>query len=272
MNYYSSLEKVILESNINEKIEIFREFYKNFKEDKLIFEDEYKPYEMINPSYYNSLNIVLPQNAKQRKYIDTKEGKINLLHTIAHIEYSAIDLALDAALRFKNLPKQYYKDWLKVAEDEVRHFKMIESLLNELDTSYGDLDVHTNLFEAMKKTPDLLSRMAVVPRYLEANGLEQNPKIMEKLKSNTDQFNKKILNTLTIILKEEIDHVKKGDRWFKYECDRLNLEPESTYLEILEKIYPGSTSRRYELNFEARKEAGFSCEELKFLSKKEDCD
>ncbi len=134
---------------------------------------------------------------------------------------------------------------------------MLESLLHDLGASYGDLEVHTNLFEAMKKTPDLLSRMAVVPRYLEANGLEQNPKIMEKLKSNPDGFNKKILDVLNIILEEEIDHVTKGDRWFKYECNRLNLEPESTYLEILEKVYPGSTSRKYELNFEARKKSWF---------------
>lgn len=271
MNYYFLLEKVILESDINKKIQLFREFYKNFKEGKLIFEKDYKAYEMDNPSYYNSLKVVLPQKAKNRKYVDTKEGKINLLHTIAHIEYSAIDLALDAALRFQNMPIEYYEDWLEVAEDEIRHFLMLEKLLNELNASYGDLEVHTNLFEAMKKTPDLLSRMAVVPRYLEANGLEQNPKIMEKLKSNPDGFNSKILDALETILEEEIDHVTKGDRWFKYECERLNKEPEPTYLDCLEKVYPGSTSRKYELNFEARKKAGFSCDELKFLSKKEDC-
>ncbi len=271
MNYYYLLEKIILESNIDKKIILFGEFYEAFKNKELNFEEDYKPYEMIEPSYYHILKVVPPQKIVKRKYVNTKEGKINLLHTIAHIEYSAIDLALDAALRFKNMPLKYYEDWLEVAEDEIRHFLMLQGLLKELGASYGDLEVHTNLFEAMKNTPDLLSRMAIVPRYLEANGLEQNPKIMEKLKSNPDEFNQKFLKALNTILEEEIDHVSKGDRWFKYECDRLKLCPESTYLEILEKIYPGSTSRKYEINFKARKKAGFSCDELKFLSKKEDC-
>lgn len=180
-------------------------------------------------------------------------------------------MALDAALRFKNMPIEYYEDWLEVAQDEIRHFLMLEKLLIELDSYFGDLEVHTNLFEALKKTPDILSRMAIVPRYLEANGLEQNPKIMEKLKSNPDEFNEKIIDALEIILEEEVDHVSKGDRWFKYLCKEKNLDVETKYFEILENIYPGSTTKKYELNIEARKKAGFSCDELKFLSKKDDC-
>jgi len=271
MNYYYLLECVILEPNPKEKIKSFKKLYSNFLEDNLKFENDYTPYEMINPSYYEILNIIPAKSMPKIKYLKTKEGKINLLHTVAHIEYSAIDLALDAALRYKNMPREYYKDWLEVANDEVRHFLMLEELLEELGTSYGDLDVHTGLFDAMKSTPDLLSRMAVVPRYLEANGLEHNPKIMDNLKSNLDEFNKKILKVLSVILEEEVDHVTKGDRWFKYECKKLNLEPEENYFRILEEVYPGCTQRKYELNIEARKKAGFSCDELKFLSKKEDC-
>lgn len=272
MDYFLELEDILLTKEPNEKILKFEDFYQRFlSNDTIDFNTSYTPCKLEKPSYSGILNIVLPKNAKNRKYVDTKEGKINLLHTIAHIEYSAIDLALDAALRFKGLPRDYYEDWLEVADDEIRHFTMIVELLNEIGANYGDLEVHTNLFEAMKNTQDLLSRMAVVPRYLEANGLEQNPKIMEKLKSNPDEFNQKILDALNIILIEEIDHVAKGDIWFKYECERLNLDPYKTYFEKLEEVYPGSTSRKYELNFEARKQAGFSCDELKFLSKKSDC-
>jgi len=271
MNYYKCIENVINEGNPKLKIEKFKTFYKNYLSENYEKEDGYLPYKMEKPSYENFLKIVPPQKVSHRKYMNTKEGKINLLHTIAHIEYSAIDLALDAALRFTNLPKEYYDDWLEVADDEVRHFEMIEKLLVELDSYYGALEVHTNLFEAMKKTPDFLSRMAVVPRFLEANGLEQNPKIMDKLNSNPDEFNQKIIGALNVILEEEIDHVTKGDRWFKYECDKQNLNPEKVYIEILERVYPGSTSKQYSLNFEARKKAGFSCDELKFLSKKSDC-
>ncbi|PLY06672.1 MAG: DUF455 domain-containing protein [Arcobacter sp.] len=271
MNYYYSLEKILLECNPKVKIKEFKFFYNNFLANKLYFEENYKSYELEEPSYLGVLKVVLPKNAKQRKYVNTKEGKINLLHTIAHIEYSAIDLALDASLRYQNMPRKFYKDWLEVANDEIRHFLMIEKLLEELGSYYGAIEVHTNLFEAMKKTPDLLSRMAIVPRYLEANGLEQNPKIMDKLNSNPDKFNIKILSALNTILEEEIDHVTKGDIWFKYECERLNLEPEKTYLEILEKIYPGCTTKKQNLNIEARKKAGFSCDELKFLTKRDNC-
>lgn len=271
MKYYKNIENIILESNPNNKTKMFKSFYKNYLEKNYKKESNYSPYEMNEPSYNKTLNIIEPKALKKRKYMDTKEGKINLLHTIAHIEYSAIDLALDAALRFQNLPDEYYDDWLEVANDEVRHFEMIEKLLIELGSFYGDLEVHTNLFEAMKKTPDFLSRMAVVPRFLEANGLEQNPKIMDKLNSNPDGFNKKIIKALNVILEEEVDHVKKGDRWFKYECDKLTLDYEKTYIDILERIYPGSTKKRYNLNIKARKEAGFSCDELKFLSKKDNC-
>lgn len=271
MNYYYLLESIILESNAKDKIKSFKKFYNDFLEGNLIFEDDYTPYEMKEASYSDVLNIISAKKMPKIKYLKTKDGKINLLHTVAHIEYSAIDLALDAALRYKNMPKRYYADWLEVANDEVRHFLMLESLLEELGVSYGELDVHTSLFDAMKSTPDLLSRMAIVPRFLEANGLEHNHKIMGNLNSNLDEFNKKILKALSIILEEEVDHVTKGDRWFKYECERLNLEPEDTYFNILEKIYPGCTKRKYDLNIDARKKAGFSCDELKFLSKKDDC-
>lgn len=271
MNYYSSLENIILEIEPKIKIKKFKEFYKFYLEDKFAFEENHNAYEMTKPSYENILNIILPKDAKHTKYVNTRDGKINLLHMVAHIEYSAIDIALDAALRYKNMPKNFYDDWLEVANDEVRHFLMLEKLLEEQGSYYGQLQVHTNLFEAMKNTPDLLSRMAVIPRYLEANGLEQNPKIMEKLNSNADTFNKKILGALGTILEEEIDHVTKGDRWFRFECKRLNLEPEKTYIDILERVYPGATKRKQNLNFEARKKAGFSCDELKYLSKAENC-
>ncbi|MCP4970434.1 MAG: ferritin-like domain-containing protein [Arcobacter sp.] len=271
MKYYYLLENIILESKPNAKIKSFKEFYINFFKTKLEFSDSYIPYEMNKPSYFGYLNVILPKNVKNRKYVNTKEGKIKLLHTIAHIEYSAIDLALDSCLRFKNMPMEFYEDWLEVANDEVRHFLMIENLLHDLGSYYGSMDVHDSLFEAMKKTPDLLSRMAVVPRYLEANGLEQNPKIMDKLNSNPDDFNKKILNVLEIILEEEVDHVKKGDKWFKFECNRLNLDSETTYFKILEKIFPGSTQKKHNLNVDLRRQAGFSCNELKILTKNYDC-
>jgi uncharacterized ferritin-like protein (DUF455 family) len=271
MDYFITLEEILLTSEPKDKVDKFRKFYEKFLNNDFIFDDSYEPYILNEPSYSTFLEIVKPVALPKIKNFNTLEGKAYLVHTILHIEYSAIDLALDAAIRYKNMPIEYYKDWLEVADDEIRHFLMLEGLLFEINGKYGDFPVHKNLFEAMEQTPDFLRRMAAVPRYLEANGLDQNPKIMEKLNSNRDAFNSKLLNVLKIILEEEVDHVSKGDRWFKYECNRLDLEPESTYLQIIEEVFPGSTTRKMDLNFEARKQAGFSCNELKRLSKKEDC-
>lgn len=173
MDYFKNLEEVLFTENPKEKFERFDIFYKAFLEGKYNFDSNYEIKPLLEPSYKNFMKIVKPDKVKTRRYFDTDEGKATLLHTIAHIEYSAIDLAIDAALRFKNMPKEYYIDWLEVASDEIRHFLMIEKIMNEIDYKYGDFEVHTNLFEAMKKTNALLDRMAIVPRYLEANGLDQ---------------------------------------------------------------------------------------------------
>lgn len=269
--YFEIFTDILTTSNPKEKINKFQNAYQQFLDNTLAFEKEFTPPILQYPSYASFTTLILPKEAQKRERLDTIEGKRLLLHTIAHIEYSAIDLALDASIRFTNMPHQFYTDWLEVADDEIKHFMMIEKLMEEIEIAYGDLPVHSNLFLAMQKTPNLLERMAIVPRYLEANGLEQNPKIMKKLSSTPDAFNAKIIDALKIILKEEISHVKKGDFWFKYECDRLNLQSEETYLNILEKFYPGSTQKTLELNLDARKEAGFTCSELKALSKKEAC-
>lgn len=271
MDYFLSLEAILLENVPQKKFKLFYELYENFLKNNINFNNNYQAPKIKNPSYESFLKIVKPTALPEIKNFKSIEGKKYLVHTILHIEYSAIDLALDAALRYQNMPLSYYKDWLEVANDEIRHFLMLEELIKELNGFYGEFEVHKNLFEAMEKTPDFLSRMACVPRYLEANGLDQNPKIMQKLNSNKDEFNKKFIKALEIILEEEVDHVKKGDIWFKYECNRLGLNPQNAYLEAIERVFPGSTKRKIDLNFSARKEAGFSCDELKFLSKKEDC-
>ncbi|MGE4456458.1 MAG: ferritin-like domain-containing protein [Arcobacteraceae bacterium] len=271
MLFFSEIYSILITNSPEEKLKRFNLFYKEFKDNNISFDNYSDIKTILSPSYSEFCKIVLPKEQKKRKYLDTIEGKKHLLHTITHIEYSAIDLALDACYRFRNMPFEFYQDWLEVADDEVRHFTMLRSLMDELGVKYGDFGVHTNLFEAMKKTPVLLDRMAVVPRYLEANGLEQNPKIMQRLRSNPDEFNQKIIKALEIILDEEIDHVRKGDKWFKFECDRQGLDYQKTYLNILEKHYPKSTQNPKELNFEARKKAGFSCDELKILSNKTEC-
>lgn len=271
MNFYQELELILQAKTPQEKFAHFERFYQAYKNETPCFETSLPAKEFEIPSYSELCHIVAPQKVPKRKNLTSKEGQINLLHAIAHIEYSAIDLALDAAYRFASLPKKYYDDWLEVAEDEIRHFVMLESLLHELGAKYGDVEVHNALFEASQKTQTLLERMAVVPRYLEANGLDATPMILEKLeKLPQNKMLEKIIETLQVILHEEIDHVKKGDVWFHYACAQEQKSPE-IYFDIIDKYYPQGFLRPKNLNTQARKEAGFSCSELNFMAKREVC-
>ena len=271
MKFYKELELILETKNPKNKIAAFDVFYTAYKLGEVAFESEYKAKEFTTPSYDSVCKVVPPQDVPKRSNLTTKDGQINLLHAIAHIEYSAIDLALDAAYRFVGLPKQYYTDWLEVADDEIRHFLMLEELLNELGANYGDIEVHNALFEASQRTQTLTERMAVVPRYLEANGLDATPMILTKLKKlPKNEMLEKIIKTLNIILEEEIDHVKKGDVWFNYSCEKDGVSNE-IYFEIIDKYYPQGFLRPKNLNTDARKEAGFSCKELNFMAKKEVC-
>jgi uncharacterized ferritin-like protein (DUF455 family) len=267
MEFFSSLETILSISNPFEKIDTFYEFYRNFE--KFYFEHKQKSKIFYKPSFEGYCKVVDPKEVPKRGRLNSKEGRAILLHAIAHIEYSAIDLAIDAAYRFKNMPKKFYIDWLEVADDECRHFLEIESLLRELGYAYGDFAVHKGLFEAGLKTQDLISRMAVVPRYLEANGLDANPKIIKRLENFEDEFAKRMRKTLNKILSEEVEHVKKGDFWFKYACKKEGIKDyKSHYFKIVDLIYPGAIHSK-DVNIEDRKRAGFSCEEIKLLSKRD---
>ena len=271
MNFYKELELILETKTSHLKIEMFNEFYNLYKSGKIEFELEYKVKEFKEPSYADICKIVPPQNVPKRSNLTSKEGQIVLLHAIAHIEYSAIDLALDAAYRFLQMPKQYYDDWLEVANDEIRHFLSLEKLLKELDANYGDVEVHNALFEASQRTQTLLERMAVVPRYLEANGLDATPMILKKLqKLPKNEMVDKIINALNIILDEEIEHVRKGDIWFNWACEKKS-KSRDIYFKIIDKYYPQGFLRAKNLNTQARKDAGFSCSELNFMAKKDVC-
>ena len=271
MNFFNELELIIEATNPRTKIELFDKFYDNYKKGVVTFEKSYTPKLFLEPSYAQLCTIISPQNVPKRKNLTTVDGQINLIHAIAHIEYSAIDLALDGAYRFSSLPKEYYDDWLEVAADEMRHFLMLEKLLLELGSFYGEVQVHNALFEALQKTRTLVERMAVVPRYLEANGLDATPMILAKLKKlPKSEMLEKIITTLEVILFEEISHVKKGDVWFAYACKKEGLTGE-VYFDIIKKYYPQGFLRAKNLNVNARKEAGFSCRELNFMAKEELC-
>jgi len=271
MNFYKTLELILETSKPLKKIEKFIQFYELYKAGNIEFEDSFRVKKFEKASYDSICKVVHPQDVPRRKNLTTKDGQIVLLHAIIHIEYSAIDLALDAAYRFRDLPKEYYDDWLEVADDEVRHYEMLVKFLNELGANYGDVEVHNSLFEASQRTQTLVERMAVVPRYLEANGLDATPMILTKLKKlPNNEMIEKIMSALVVILEEEVDHVKKGDVWFNYACEKEGLSTD-IYFEIIDKYYPQGFLRPKNLNIDGRKEAGFSCDELKRMAHKDVC-
>jgi uncharacterized ferritin-like protein (DUF455 family) len=271
MDFFRTLHALLTTHTPEEKTALFNDFYAAYRSGRTVFEKMHNPRFFESPSYADFCRIVAPQAVLRRRNISRNEGQIVLLHAIAHIEYSAIDLALDHAYRFTDMPKAYYDDWLKVADDEIRHFEMLEGLLNELGSSYGKVEVHNALFEASQRTQTLLERMAVVPRFLEANGLDATPEIIARLKRLPESaFIKKIIAVLDVIVDEEVDHVLKGDRWFAYACAQAGVD-KSVYFNIIEKYYPQSFPRKKQINVEARRVAGFSCSELNRIADKKVC-
>jgi len=266
MELYSTLEHLLTLQKPAQKVEEFRTFYDRYLSGDMTKEITTDPLVFDKPSYAGYLNYCDQKEAPRRSKLGAARGQILLLHSIAHIEYSAIDLALDAAYRFRDVGDEFIADWLKVADDEVRHFVMIDALLHEMGSFYGEYMVHDALFEASKNTQTLLERMAVVPRYLEANGLDATPLILEKLESlRKDPMVTKIIAALQIILDEEVDHVRRGDRWFHYACERENVSAD-IFFEIIERYYPQSFPRKTAVNCDARKSAGFGCHELEKIS------
>ncbi len=194
----------------------------------------------------------------------TPDGRARLLHAIAHIEFTAINLALDHAARFRAMPEAYYADWIGVAAEEAGHFILLRQRLQSLGHDYGDFPAHASLWEMAEKTADdPLARMALVPRLLEARGLDATPPIQRRLEEAGDHESARALD---IILRDEIGHVGLGDRWFRTLCDEQKLEPESTYQALLERF--NAPRPQAPMNESARLQAGFSANELAALAKK----
>ncbi len=192
-------------------------------------------------------------------------GMVKTMHSLCHIEFNAINLALDAAYRFQDMPIKYYQDWIKVAYEESYHFKLLNDYLLSLEFAYGDFEAHNGLWEMTTKTDhDVLSRMALVPRVLEARGLDVTPSIQAKFK---DSKFTKMVDILDVIYRDEIGHVKIGNHWFHYLCKDRNLDPISTFDGLIKK-HIGSTLRG-PFNVEARLLSDFTQAELEYLDYKD---
>lgn len=204
---------------------------------------------------------VMPRQLKRRSMTDPEGLKV-FLHAVAHIEFVAIHLALDAAYRFRDVPDVFRRDWLNVAVEESRHFRAVAERMSEVTAAYGDFPAHGGLWELAESTADdLLARMALIPRFMEARGLDVTPGMIEKFQQHGDQ---RTVDVLSLILREEVGHVALGTHWFRWAADHVGEDSEAIYFTLIERFLSGEI--RGPFNEKARMEAGFSRAELDRLS------
>jgi uncharacterized ferritin-like protein (DUF455 family) len=211
----------------------------------------------ITPGHPAKPELVSPLLVKRRS-MNTPEGRAVMVHALVHIEFNAINLALDAVWRYSDMPREYYSDWLKVADEEALHFSLLSDHLKFLGYSYGDFSAHNGLWDmAVRTEQDVLARMALLPRTMEARGLDVVPGMRAKLIQAGDI---EVGPILDIVMRDEIGHVAIGNRWFNYLCEMRGLEPDSTYATLVAEH--NAVPRRGPFNIEARRAAGFSEREL----------
>lgn len=244
----------------DEKVHLTHALFKAWREGVYAIDDGPLPEPVPVPGRPGRPQLVQPRDLPQRKPV-TLEGRAVLFHALTHIEFNAINLGLDAAYRFRGMPGEFYDDWLRVADEEASHFSLLRAHLRTLGFDYGDFPAHNGLWEMAQKTAhDGMVRMALVPRCLEARGLDVNPGIKARLLENGDRDGAALLD---IILRDEIGHVAIGNRWFHYHCEQRGLEPMATFNALVEEYMQGPL--RPPFHIEARREAGFSEEELAYL-------
>lgn len=205
--------------------------------------------------------LVQPAQLKTRA-VGTLEGRAGLIHALTHIEANAINLALDMVWRFAGMPTDFYGDWWQVAQEEALHFELLQAHLNSLGFAYGDFPAHDGLWDMAERTKgDVLARLALVPRTLEARGLDATPAVRNRLVSVGDMAAAKILD---LILRDEIGHVAIGNRWYNYLCDLHQLDPLTSYADLAKRYRAPALKGPF--NMHARRAAGFTDAELAALN------
>jgi uncharacterized ferritin-like protein (DUF455 family) len=254
-------ETCLYNTDIDEKLALTHRAMQLMNEGKLGLESS-RPVLPIAAVKFPRRPALLPPREMPKRKLNTAEGIAAFFHAIGHVEFVAIYLAWDMLYRFRGLPEQFYRDWLRVADEEAQHFALIRKHLQGLGCDYGDLPAHFGLWEhATDTADDVLARLAMVPRCMEARGLDVTPALIEKFRRLGDE---KSAALLTRILTDEVGHVQLGSRWFKYVCEGQGAEPEAKYRELIGLYYKGGKPKG-PFNREMRIIAGFSNAELDWL-------
>lgn len=254
-------ERCLQQCDIAEKIQTTHTAWQLAQTGQLSFVTDNPPMPIIATMFPSRPELLAPKQMPKRQ-LSTPAGLAAFFHALAHIEFIAVYLAWDILYRFRGLPEQFYVDWLKIADEEAQHFELLNAHLATLGLSYGDLPAHHGLWEhATDTADDILARLALVPRCMEARGLDVTPSMIAKFKASNDMLS---VALLTRILTDEIGHVERGSFWFKHLCQEQQLEPEAHYQHLITHYYKGGKPKG-PFNRELRIMAGFSNADLDWL-------
>lgn len=256
-NVHAAAAACLAEAEVERKLMLTAATAQAYAQGRLSLDEAPPPAAIGEPGRPARPQLVAPRQLAQRG-LGSEAGRAALVHAVAHIEFNAINLAWDAVYRFRGMPAQYYADWIAVAVDEARHFTLLQRRLADFNLRYGDLPAHDGLWEMARKTADsCLERMALVPRVLEARGLDVTPGMIERLRAVGDTATVAILEQ---ILAEEVAHVAAGTRWFAWCCERAGVDAADTFDALLQQHYRGALKPPF--NRRDRLAAGFSALEL----------
>jgi len=261
-DFFQQVRQALQTSDVNQKLALTRQAAASASllTKQRILDGLGEPTNVFEPGRPEHPKLVQAGKLPKRA-MGSMEGRKIMMHAIAHIEFNAINLALDAVQRFDDMPLNYYQDWMQVAEEEAYHFELIRAHLRHLGGDYGDYPAHNGLWEMAETTAhDVLDRMALVPRVLEARGLDVTPGIQKKMRHVGDAHAATLLD---IIFKDEVGHVQLGSKWFRYVCKERRLKPTETFFALVEKHFPRGIDAG--MNLDARKDAGFSDAEIQHL-------
>ena len=257
---FQAAEACLLEQDIEHKLALSSQVQEAWLAGELSLESRQSPRTINTPGRPEKPELVSPRHLHRRS-MGSPEGRAALIHSLCHIEFNAINLGWDAVYRFRQMPRDFYTDWIQVAVEEAYHFTLLRDHLRTLGYDYGDFTAHNGLWETAVLTDfDPMVRMALVPRVLEARGLDVTPGIMDKLEEVGDQA---AVDILKIIHRDEVGHVETGSRWFHHLCRQRGLEPAQTFAQLISQYMKGRLKGPFDMAI--RRKAGFNEAELSYL-------
>lgn len=259
-NLYQQAKNCFLLADPDEKLALTYDVAGAWDSGQLEWKEGELPELLNEPGRPDKPEIVFPRDVKKRK-LKSEVGRAALIHALTHIELTAINLAWDSIYRYRDMPKEYYADWVQCAKEEAEHFNMLRNKLREMGYDYGSFPAHNELWKmAVTTSGDLMDRMGIIHRVFEARALDVVPNTIKKFENMNDQSMVKALN---VICNDEIGHVSAGSKWFKYRCEQEQLDPDKTFIRLLETYMKHPLSGPF--NHEARLQTGFSQVELDYL-------